>query len=227
MVGEGSHRGGWKHGKAGERARRLNVHEVPLGEEKQFEHMRGSQKDGQDPRGQLEKETGSEQQLGKHLPSPRNDLEQKMERVMSVVLRPPQPPAPLPATVPMSWLKEEKLLLLLLSQKVHAQLPRVWGPFFHRSSGQGELGHVCWTQGGHSVCCPAGSSRLPARPIEGGGERSPGERGAGWGRCLPPTLRGSHGGLPLGLQRKIWLGTWQQGARHGTKEQLCLGRLCW
>lgn len=94
MVGEGSHRGGWKHGKGGERARRFNVHEVPLGEEKQLEHMRGSQKDGQDPRGQLEKETGSEQQLGKHLPSPGNDLEQKMERVMSVVLRPPQPPAP-------------------------------------------------------------------------------------------------------------------------------------
>ena len=45
-MGEGSHRGGWKHGKGGERARRFNVHEVPLGEEKQLEHMRGSQKDG-------------------------------------------------------------------------------------------------------------------------------------------------------------------------------------
>lgn len=64
--------------------------------------------------------------------------------------------------------------------------------------------------GGLRVCCPAGSSLLPARPIEEGRESPQGERDAGWGQRLRTALTGYRGGLPLGLQRRISLGTWQQ-----------------
>lgn len=53
-----------------------------------------------------------------------------------------------------------------------------------------------------------------------------GRGGVGGVRAFTLHLQGMEWGLPLGLQRRIFLGTWQQPARHGTKEPLSLVCLC-
>lgn len=45
--------------------------------------------------------------------------------------------------------------------------------------GEGNWDMAVGHGGCHSICCPAGSSQLPARPIEEGRETLQGERGVG------------------------------------------------
>lgn len=93
--------------------------------------------------------------------------------------------------------------------------------FLGEGSWDASLGH-----GGGLCESPAGSFLLPAGPIEEGRETPQGKRGAGGVRAFTLHLQSMEWGLPLGLQRRIFLGTWQQPARHGTKEPLSLVCLC-
>lgn len=92
--------------------------------------------------------------------------------------------------------------------------------------GDGDLGMSVGSGGGHGVCCLVGSSQLPARPIEKGGEMSQGERGVGWGQGLHTALRIPQG-PPSGVTETdlAWnMAAVSQACHQGA---LCLVCLCW
>lgn len=92
--------------------------------------------------------------------------------------------------------------------------------------GDGDWGVSVGSGGGHSVCCLAGSSQLPARPIKEGGKMPQGERGMGWDQGLHTALRVPQG-PPSGVRKTdlAWNRAAVSQACH--QEAFCLVCMCW